>query len=331
MEMEIIGPIKVKDGLFVGDEFSSQDLEFVVANKVSHIINCASRQVPNHWEPIGVRYLSLYWLDNDSQVLFDTRDDTFSLIFEFIEQAVSLGESVLIHSVRGQTRCICALTAYFMKKYRWTLFKTLEFLNSRRPDMDLRPVFVHQLAGLENRLLKLGLGPITSTWEDENLNDIEEHVIKNTYLNAQMAPFANYDDVETIEKSNRLNWADNHTDQKEKLVDIHHPSSKNPIEDGYAILRSCIKGAPQIEYRAPLLALKKETKHFRIRGDKINQGQAEKGVATSQDDLQKLAESLHHDIMKSMNPVKREYSPAGASKRRISPINVNVNRKKPNG
>ena len=40
-EDDIMGAIKIKDGLFIGDEFSAQDLEFIVANKVTHIINCA--------------------------------------------------------------------------------------------------------------------------------------------------------------------------------------------------------------------------------------------------------------------------------------------------
>lgn len=31
-----------------------QDLEFVITNKVTHIINCSGKQIPNHWEPIGV-------------------------------------------------------------------------------------------------------------------------------------------------------------------------------------------------------------------------------------------------------------------------------------
>ena len=43
MEMEILGAVKIKDGLFVGDEFAAQDLEFVVANKVTHVINCAAK------------------------------------------------------------------------------------------------------------------------------------------------------------------------------------------------------------------------------------------------------------------------------------------------
>jgi len=54
MSVEIIGAIKIKDGLFVGDEFSATDLDFVVANKVTHIINCSARVIPNHWEQIGV-------------------------------------------------------------------------------------------------------------------------------------------------------------------------------------------------------------------------------------------------------------------------------------
>jgi len=77
---DMIGAIKIKDGLFIGDEFAAQvspqsslkyafvikDLEFVMANKVSHIINCSGRQVPNHWEAIGVVYLKFNWMDQEN-------------------------------------------------------------------------------------------------------------------------------------------------------------------------------------------------------------------------------------------------------------------------
>lgn len=39
-----------------------------MANKVTHIINCAGTQIQNHWEPIGVAYLKFFWLDQDNQV-----------------------------------------------------------------------------------------------------------------------------------------------------------------------------------------------------------------------------------------------------------------------
>jgi hypothetical protein len=62
----ILGAVKIKDGLFTGDEFAAQDLEFIVTNKVTGVINTAGRQVPNHWEPIGVTYLSYQWMDHDA-------------------------------------------------------------------------------------------------------------------------------------------------------------------------------------------------------------------------------------------------------------------------
>jgi len=63
MPEDMIGAIKIKDGLFIGDEFAAQDLEFVVANKVSHIVNCAGKQMGNLWENMGVVYLTFFWMD----------------------------------------------------------------------------------------------------------------------------------------------------------------------------------------------------------------------------------------------------------------------------
>ena len=57
-EDDMIGAIKIKDGLFIGDSFAAKDLEFVVANKVTKVINCAGTQVANEWKNMGVQYLT---------------------------------------------------------------------------------------------------------------------------------------------------------------------------------------------------------------------------------------------------------------------------------
>jgi hypothetical protein len=44
------------------------------------------------------------------------------------------------------------------------LYKTLEFLHSRRPDLEIRANFFNQLLALENKLSKLGLGAKTYNW-----------------------------------------------------------------------------------------------------------------------------------------------------------------------
>ena len=125
IDVDIVGAIKIKDGLFIGDEFSAQvrclaptyqDLEFVATNKVTHVINCAGLQIPNHWEPIGVKYLAYPWLDNDQQVILDTKDVVANECYAFIDEAVSKTESTLVHSIKGQSRACCVVAAFLMKK-----------------------------------------------------------------------------------------------------------------------------------------------------------------------------------------------------------------------
>ncbi len=124
-------------------------------------------------------------------------------IFAFIEDAVKLGEGVLVHSLKGQSRSCCVLTAYFMKRfpfkenffyifirYRWSLYKTLEFLTSRRSDLEIRTSFYHQLLNLESRLFQQVEGHVTVNWfEVGQENDGEELLLRNTFLNARSAPF----------------------------------------------------------------------------------------------------------------------------------------------
>lgn len=218
MEQDMIGAIKIKDALFIGDELASQDLEFVVNNKVTHIINWAGREIANHWEPIGVAYLTFYWLDVDNQVLFDQNDKITTEINNFIDEAHVKGESVLVHSVRGQSRASAVLAVYFMQKYKWTLFKTLEFLNSRRPDLEIRAAFINQLSEFERRLWSQGRGPESGDWnelsnkiniDEDNLIEWEELLLRNTFLNAQMGPIAIYKfDDPSFKKGDRLKWID---------------------------------------------------------------------------------------------------------------------------
>ena len=108
--------------------------------------------MPNLWEHIGVSYLTYQWVDQENQVLFDRQDKITDQIFDFIETATESSESVLVHSVRGQSRSSSVLVVYLMRKFKWTLLKTLEFLNSRRPELEIRINFIQQLSDYEARL-----------------------------------------------------------------------------------------------------------------------------------------------------------------------------------
>jgi hypothetical protein len=136
------------------------------------------------------------------------------------------------------------------------LFKTLEFLNSRRADIDIRPNFVHQLAALESRLSAQNLGPKTSKWTElsgEPVVENEEVVLRNTYLNSQprVYPEHSLQDGGDGQQITRLSWPDKNTGNTKMLVDISPDTCKNTIENGYVILKSCIKGK-KAEYRLPV-------------------------------------------------------------------------------
>ena len=119
---------KLKDGLFLGDYESAQDLEFILANKITRIISCAGREFANTWERSGIKYLTYFWPENGHCVVFDESNVVLDEIYTFIEEAIDVGESVLVHSSDGVSRASFCAAVYFMLKYRWCVCILLFFL-----------------------------------------------------------------------------------------------------------------------------------------------------------------------------------------------------------
>lgn len=102
-----------------GDYDTAQDLEFLAANKITRVVNCAGRELPNVWERSGVRYLTFYWPEAGSLVIFDDSNSVLDDLYAFVEEAHEAGESVLVHCTDGLSRAAFAASVYFMLKYRW--------------------------------------------------------------------------------------------------------------------------------------------------------------------------------------------------------------------
>ena len=72
-----LGYVRLMDGLFLGDMHASGDLNFLMLNKISHLVNCAGKEIPNKdfsdltretsFVPpsYGLKFLTFYWLDDD--------------------------------------------------------------------------------------------------------------------------------------------------------------------------------------------------------------------------------------------------------------------------
>jgi protein-tyrosine phosphatase len=188
MDSETFNITKVKDGFFLGDEMTATNYEVLVSFKISHIINAAGPQIRNAWENLNIKYLTLNWSESPNQHLFDPKDEIANRIVSFIDDSIKTGEGFLVHSVRGQNRACLVVLIYFIRKFRWSLRKSLEFLTSKKSDIDIPIFFSNQLSNYETRLTKSGQGPKSNGWNDVGigqLNDIdnEEVMIRNTYLN----------------------------------------------------------------------------------------------------------------------------------------------------
>ena len=58
-------------------------------------------------------------------------------IVEFIDGSLEHGISVLLFSQRGQGRCVLAMCAYLMCKYRWSYDKAFELILTKKPGMSM--------------------------------------------------------------------------------------------------------------------------------------------------------------------------------------------------
>lgn len=227
------GVVKIKDGLFIGNSETGEDFEFLTNNKVTHIINCAGSEQPNLWETSGISYLTYPWYDNSVQRIFDEDDSVLQETCVFIQSAIDNGESCLIWSIQGTSRSACLAAGYLMYTYSWSLYKALEYLNSRKPDMSLSPNFVHQLFKLQQRLAQVHKKPLTCSWQ-ETSEDPEDLVLKNTFLNSQKNTKQKFDVQKEEPKIAILTWADELDADKE-----NHPARR---ECKVITTRSCLKG-----------------------------------------------------------------------------------------
>jgi hypothetical protein len=144
-----------------------------------------------------------------------------------MEEAIDNHESVLVQSVKAQNRACFVIATFLMRRYKWSLYKTLEFLNSRRPDLEMRPSFLAQLQGYENRLRMKGIGPQTQRWteiSDKSTYHLEneELILTNTYMNSQAGPQVDLNNPpisSDFQKKDKLVWRDIRTHNKQGLTE----------------------------------------------------------------------------------------------------------------
>ena len=252
MATEILNISKIKEGFYIGDKISAISLDVIIQFKITHMINATGNQIMNQWESIGIAYLTLNWSETPKQILFDSKDEIANRIVEFIDGSlIGKGEGILAHSFKGQNRVCIVVLIYLMKKYKWSLNKSMQYLKSKKQDVDIPIYFFEQLKNFENRLRQRGELPLRDIpWEFEELPDPEEKLLRNTYLNGVKVEINN--NIIPNRKNNlrRIMWADTNPYQKSILElnnsenDLFYQKNLRPItvHQSERPKRGCIKG-----------------------------------------------------------------------------------------
>ena len=82
---EIITIVKIKEGFFIGDLSAGTNEEIIKEYKISHIINTTNNKLLNHFEKLGIKYLTLNWIEQPDQQLFELNDENIIKLMKFIE------------------------------------------------------------------------------------------------------------------------------------------------------------------------------------------------------------------------------------------------------
>ncbi len=208
---EIINIVKIKEGFFIGDRIAGTTFEVIEQFKITHIINAAGNEIINQFESIGIKYLTLNWIENPKSILFDPKDEIADIIFTFIEDSYKNGEGLLVHSSKGQNRVCIVVIIYLIKKYNWTIQKCIDLLFSKKNDVFIPQYFLKQLNQFENRINQRTQIQKSFNWsEEQNKEDIEEYVMRNTYINGLRFKIKNNSTSKKNIKNNlKVGWADN--------------------------------------------------------------------------------------------------------------------------
>jgi hypothetical protein len=176
---------------------------------VSHVINCAGSEVGNYFEGTGIKYLTFRWSDEDRSHFYESRKETVLSVVRAIDEAKAGLTSVLVHSAKSYTRSSCVLAAFFMYRFHWSLYKTFEYLNWRKPDLEIKSSFFRQLTALEAYYTKAGV-VLYSSWDQLNSDPLlaeEEIVIANTFANSAK-PKCQLHKPRPADRRQRIVWRD---------------------------------------------------------------------------------------------------------------------------
>ncbi len=131
--------------------------------------------------------MDLGWLESHSDEVLRLHERLIPAVEDFIAQAERLSETVLIFCSNGQNRALSIVIALLMRRYYWSFYKTLEFLDSKRANLEIKKNYFKNLKILSEEFE--AKHKVSQGWDYEIFSSPqfheEEMIITNTFLNSK--------------------------------------------------------------------------------------------------------------------------------------------------
>ncbi|PAV68380.1 hypothetical protein WR25_09739 isoform D [Diploscapter pachys] len=133
-------------GVFLGSQDVAAELNLLKANKITHIVNCATG-IQDHF-PTHFQYLHIDMLDLPTTSM----DEHLDTVHAFIDNCLGNNGKVLVHCNAGVSRAATFVLSYIMKKTKSGFNAALQNARTIRPAIRPNDGFIKQLKEYEERI-----------------------------------------------------------------------------------------------------------------------------------------------------------------------------------
>ena len=138
---------RVTDVVYIGDRDDAYHLAGLHSNGITHILNCASCQVPRHHGK-QFAYMGVPVFDSPETDLMPYFDRTC----DFLRRCKRAGGCALVHCIAGVARSVSFTIAHLMANENMRLRQAYNLVKKKRPIMCPNASFRFQLAKFEIQL-----------------------------------------------------------------------------------------------------------------------------------------------------------------------------------
>ncbi|CAF0922519.1 unnamed protein product [Didymodactylos carnosus] len=205
--------IVVENFLYLGSGKDANDIEQLLENKITHILNCTLEWAINPALPEHIKVKKIPLKD----ITEENISEQFDIVYDFLNEIKQQGGRVLIHCVVGRSRSASLVLSYLMKAEKMNLGEAYAYLLNCRNQIKPNDSFIKQLMFYEYKLYEgqcTNLNDMHSTsleWTftkslnmtKEELNNLEEFRKLNTEnVNYESERLVSFDQLEMIVQNN---------------------------------------------------------------------------------------------------------------------------------